>query len=317
MYTVYNENRWIIQSCISLGIRRGRCSITFRRKRHFSQANTWLNQNEANLKPKFQTSINHSKFHPPPKKKKKNVVLQIDFQQALSSPLSKKLRSNWKLDAKSVPSCTMGTASNIRNPSVPVMDLRWKDVKMELWDPKLRNSLHDSWFMILKLKITIFSRICLQPFQKQEQCFLKVIWKSNVALSRESPSTLEQNSYHVWSPVHIVKWSAWCLKSFPQNYHQLWTYCMTIMSNVMLFYVSLYIVISHIDLCVYLCNDITCLHFGCQHVQALNQKGKSFSAWISDIILRLKLEEPGSRSRNPGEHLAEALAETDLGRCKW
>ena len=160
------------------------------------------------------------------------VVLQIDFQQSIVVSFVQKATFQLEIGSKSVPSCTMGTASNIRNPSVRVMDLMWKDVKMELWDSKLRNSLHDSWF--LNSKITIFSRICVQPFHKQEQCFLKVIWKSNVALSRESPSTLVQN----FIP---------CLKSFPhlnkhesgkdveKNYHQIWTYCMT-MSNVILIY---------------------------------------------------------------------------------
>ena len=111
----------------------------------------------SNLKPQ-QTSKNHSKFHP----KDHNLVCKLIFNQhfPLVILLSKSDQLELEIGSKSVPSCTMGTASNIRNPSVTVScgwrrgcETMWS--YLSFWKSKIKKSYVRDLF---KNKTSAFSQ---------------------------------------------------------------------------------------------------------------------------------------------------------------
>ena len=164
--------------------------------------------------------------------------------------LVKKLRSNWnwKLDP--------GLCLRVRweqPPTSEIPQFQWWILCKKMW--KWNYEIHIP-FMIHDSKTqnhikSPYSRYVCDLFKNKSSSFSKWSGKT-ILLSHESLKYFGAEFIPcLKSCPHRVKWSAWCLKSFPhlnkhesgkdveKNYHQIWTYCITIlylMSNVILIY---------------------------------------------------------------------------------
>lgn len=141
------------------------------------------------------------------------VVLQIDFQQALSSPSSKKLRSNWKLD----PSRCLRVWWE-PPPTSEIPQFQWWILCKKMWKWNYEIQKLEIPFMIHDSKTQnhhIFPNM-FATFSKTRAVFSQSdLEKQCCSVMRVSEHFGAEFIACFKSCPHRVKWSAWCLNSFP------------------------------------------------------------------------------------------------------